>query len=169
LRGLTRFTDHLPHLDFPESLLDSPALGRLMFKGSRLDGVPAELFGDNNCLEQLRSHFRDLEEGSDDVRDVKVVVLGNGRIGKTQLCGQLKGDSYENGAESTHGILVSSAELGTDRLHLWDFGGQELYHGTHSLFMRTRAVFVVLWTPDSENQQEHEWNGMTFRNHRLDY
>jgi internalin A len=173
LRQLTRLHDlrvaDLNISDFPESLLDSPALGRLILKGSKLEGVPAELLGGDNCLERLRSHFRDLKEGLEELSDVKVLVLGNGRIGKTQLCGQLKGDAYENEAESTHGILVSSAALGANRLHLWDFGGQELYHGTHSLFMRTRAVFVVLWTPDSENQQEHEWNGMTFRNHRLDY
>lgn len=153
----------------PETILYSPALIWLNITGGDLDGVPAELLGDGNCLERLRSHFRDLKEGSENLPDVKVLVLGNGRIGKTQLCGQLKGETYEMAAESTHGILVSSASLGTDRLHLWDFGGQELYHGTHSLFMRTRAVFVVLWTPDSENQQEHEWNGMTFRNHRLEY
>lgn len=173
LQQLTRLYDlrlaDLNISDFPESLLDSPALGRLILKGSKLEGVPAELFGGDNCLERLRSHFRDLKEGLEELSDVKLLALGNGRIGKTQLCGQLKGDPYENEAESTHGILVSSAALGENRLHLWDFGGQELYHGTHSLFMRTRAVFVVLWTPDSENQQEHEWNGMTFRNHRLDY
>jgi len=162
IRGL-----QLSHI--PELLLVSKALGKLDFRGGRLDGVPAELLGDINCIEALRSHFRDLAEGEEDLPDVKVIVLGNGRIGKTQLCGQLKGEPYEKGAESTHGILVSSAKLGMDRLHLWDFGGQELYHGTHALFMRTRAVFVVLWTPDSENQQEHEWQGMTFRNHRLEY
>ncbi|MEO6476320.1 COR domain-containing protein [Luteolibacter sp.] len=155
--------------NLPLELLNSPALERLEFIGVHLVGTPPELFQTENCLEALRSHFRDLEAGEELLPDVKVIVLGNGRIGKTQLCGQLKGEAFKADAESTHGITVSSTELGNDRLHLWDFGGQDLYHGTHALFMRTRAVFVILWTPDSENLHEDEWQGMTFRNHQLDY
>ena len=54
-------------------------------------------------------------------------------------------------------------------LHLWDFGGQDLYHGTHALFMRTRSLFILVWTPQSENTREYEYGGMTFRNHPLAY
>ena len=90
---------------------------------------------------------------------------------------------------STHGILVTSAMLpmppqaaeaahrmggrlspGEEaRLHLWDFGGQDLYHGTHALFMRTRSLFLLVWTPQSENTREYEHGGITFRNHPLAY
>jgi internalin A len=38
------------------------------------------------------------------------------------------------------------------RLNLWDFGGQEIYHGTHTLFLQGQAVFLVLWTPELESQ-----------------
>ena len=55
------------------------------------------------------------------------------------------------------------------RLHLWDFGGQDLYHGTHALFMRTRSLFLLVWTPQSENARSIEHGGMTFRNHPLAY
>jgi len=112
----------------------------------------------------------DLASGDEILPDVKIMVLGNGLIGKTQLCMQLRGEAYDKNVDSTHGITVTSASLGPDiRMHLWDFGGQELYHGTHAIFMRTRAVFLVLWTPASENRESHEVNGLTFRNHRLDY
>jgi internalin A len=50
-----------------------------------------------------------------------------------------------------------------------DFGGQDVYHGTHALFMRTRAAFVIVWTPESESSGEHVWEGMAFRNHPLPY
>ncbi|RYD85024.1 MAG: TIR domain-containing protein, partial [Verrucomicrobiaceae bacterium] len=136
--------------------------------GGSLDGAPSEIIN-SNCLKQLRAHFSDLDAGEERLPDVKVMILGNGRIGKTQLCGQLKGDLYDDTAESTHGIIVSSKDLGSDRLHIWDFGGQDLYHGTHALFMKTRAIFMILWNPDSENQIAHEWKGMSFRNHRLEY
>ncbi len=52
-------------------------------------------------------------------------------------------------------------------LNLWDFGGQDIYHGTHALFKQTRAVFLMVWTPDSE-QGEHEHNGgLDVSNHPL--
>ena len=54
-------------------------------------------------------------------------------------------------------------------LNLWDFGGQDLYHGTHALFLKSRALFVVVWTPNAENNREHEHGGMTFRNQPLSY
>ena len=137
--------------------------------------------------------MRDLEVGEERLPDVKVLVLGNGRIGKTQICRRLRGEAFDPSVESTHGILVTSAMLpmppqaaeaahpghegaglpsrpGEEaRLHLWDFGGQDLYHGTHALFMRTRSLFVLVWTPQTENAREYEHGGITFRNHPLAY
>jgi len=106
--------------------------------------------------------------------DTKLMVLGNGRIGKTQICRRLHGDDYDESVESTHGILVTSAPLlgSTDsraRLQIWDFGGQDIYHGTHALFMRTRAVFLLVWIPEAENASEYARHGITFRNRPLAY
>jgi internalin A len=54
------------------------------------------------------------------------------------------------------------------QLNLWDFGGQDLYHGTHALFMRTRALFLLVWTPESESgSQEH--GGLHFQNRPRPY
>jgi internalin A len=33
---------------------------------------------------------------------------------------------------------------------MWDFGGQEIYHSTHRLFVSRGSVFVVVWNPDQE-------------------
>src|SRR5262249_13746573 len=33
------------------------------------------------------------------------------------------------------------------------FGGQDIYHGTHALFLRSRALFLLVWTRDSERQR----------------
>jgi internalin A len=103
------------------------------------------------------------------------MVLGNGRVGKTQICRRLRGEDYDPEVESTHGIMVSNASLlqliGDEltRLQLWDFGGQDIYHGTHALFMRTRAIFLLVWAPEMEVAAEHEYRGMIFRNYPLPY
>jgi internalin A len=129
---------------------------------------------DDNCLLKLRAHFQDLAEGSVESRDVKLMVLGNGRVGKTQLCRRLRGLPYDDALPSTHGIVVESFELPRGDcgdfaiVHIWDFGGQDIYHGTHALFLRADAVFVLLWAPEFElGEQTH--GGLTFRNYPLRY
>jgi internalin A len=174
------FCDCVRIAQLPSALVASPALEVLeITDGSLLSDIPPEVFsrfskdGDDNCLPRLRAHLADVAAGAEPLRDVKVIVLGNGRIGKTQLCRRLRGLPFEEAADSTHGIGVSTAELPMpDRppalLNLWDFGGQDIYHGTHALFMRTRAIFVVLWTPDSE-QGVHKHGDLEFENQPLGY
>jgi internalin A len=130
---------------------------------------------DENCAASLRAHLADLGAGAIAVPDIKLMVLGNGRVGKTQICRRLRGQDYDERVPSTHGVIVSSAPLPASDsaepavLHLWDFGGQDIYHGTHALFMRTRAAFLIVWMPEAESSSEHVWEGMAFRNHPLPY
>ncbi|MFO1155940.1 MAG: hypothetical protein U1E43_03825 [Rhodospirillales bacterium] len=117
-------------------------------------------------------HFADLEAGAATVNDAKLMVLGNGRVGKTQLCRWLRSEPYDDSIPSTHGVLVTSAPLpggAETRLNIWDFGGQDIYHGTHALFMRTSALFLLAWTPQLENTGTFVVDGIRFRNHPLAY
>ena len=107
--------------------------------------------------------------------DGKLMILGNGRVGKTQICRRLRGESFDAAVPSTHGIQVSSVPLTPQAcdtpvtLKIWDFGGQDIYHGTHALFLKSRAVFLLVWTPTSEAEQFHTHAGFTFRNQPLAY
>ncbi len=162
----------------PEGFWDKPSLQQLGLYQAELPGIPAEVlsqsYGDN-CLEQLRSHLHDLEAGIETIPDVKLMVLGNGRVGKTQICRRLRGEDYDESVDSTHGIVVSSSQLqqtGGGRLaqlQSWDFGGQDIYHGTHALFLKTRAVFLTVWATESENIENHQHGGMLLRNRPLGY
>lgn len=162
----------------PLELAQMPALRYLDISDCKITGVPREIYylrerGDN-CLDEVLSHLRDLQAGSVDITDVKVIALGNGRVGKTQICRRLRGEDYDETESSTHGIQVTSANLkmGTTphvRLNIWDFGGQDLYHGTHALFLRTSAIRLVVWAHETENAEEQEYRGVIFRNQPLAY
>ena len=129
----------------------------------------------DNCLDRLRAHLADLTGDDVAVGDVKLMILGNGRVGKTQICRRLRGESFDEAVPSTHGIQVSSLPLAPQvfdapvTLKIWDFGGQDIYHGTHALFLKSRAVFPLVWTPKSEAEQFHTHGGFTFRNQPLAY
>ncbi|WP_313387857.1 COR domain-containing protein, partial [Rhodospirillum rubrum] len=161
----------------PDGLFDSPALRWVICSEGALADIPAEALsqgGADNCLPHIRAHLRDLEQGAERMRDAKMLVLGNGRVGKTQVCRQLLGAPFEENADSTHAIAVRSFKRiapdgDTFRIQLWDFGGQDIYHGTHTLFMRSRGIYLIAWTPEQEDNDTHTWNGQTFRNHTLPY
>ena len=190
----TRITDLTPLMELPKlESLDCSAcrlsatpndfwmkssLVNVFLSRACLPGVPAEVlsqYANDNCLESLRAHLRDLEFGHERMFDVKLMVLGNGRVGKTQICRRLRGEPYDEEVESTHGIIVTSASLPGSknrtpaRLQIWDFGGQDIYHGTHALFMRSRAIFAVAWLPQAEKTAEHRHAGFVFRNQPLGY
>jgi internalin A len=89
------------------------------------------------------------------------MIPGNGRVGKTQICWRLRDEGYDEAVPSSHGIQVSSLPLAPQEfdapvtLKIWDFGGQDIYHRTHALFLKSRAIFLLVWTPRSEVQQFH--------------
>ena len=59
------------------------------------------------------------------------MLLGNGRVGKTQICRRLQDQEYDDTVPSTHGVKIGAAPLTTPRtpatLRIWDFGGQDIY------------------------------------------
>ena len=154
-----------------------PSIEELILYEAVLPGVPTEVlspYPGTSCLESLRAHFNDLEDGESEVAEIKFMILGNGRVGKTQICRRLQGKDYDDTLPSTHGIEVNSASLAlpgaeTITLKIWDFGGQDIYHGTHALFLKSSALFPLIWMPESEAAKEHEHGGFTFRNQPLGY
>ena len=177
LRKINLSGSHLDH-DVPAFWMLASLQEAILHEAS-LPGVPVEILSKNrhsdNCLGRLRAHLADLTGDDVAVGDVKLMILGNGRVGKTQICRRLRRESFDEAVPSTHGIQVSSlllAPLVSDApvtLKIWDFGGQDIYLGTHALFLKSRAIFPLVWTPKSEAEQFHTHGGFTFRNQPLAY
>jgi internalin A len=162
----------------PIAIWRMTSLEGLILHACHIPGVPAEALSQepfDNCLNLLRAHLDDLGAGAVAAPDVKLLVLGNGRAGKTQVVRCLRDMPFDERWDSTHGVQVATAMLpsagGQDeiRLHVWDFGGQDIYHGTHALFVRTPAVTLLVWSKDTNNADAYEHDGLSFRNHPLPY
>jgi internalin A len=138
-------------------------LSELYLHGTYFDDLPAELCGSDsgdNVLPGVQAHLvARNQQGDHEDRECKILVLGNGRVGKTSLVKQLLGQPHDLKELSTHGIQLWTWEpkiqLQDDnkpesvRVNIWDFGGQDLYHNTHRLFISSRAVFVLVWEATS--------------------
>jgi len=93
--------------------------------------------------------------------DAKVLIIGEGETGKTTLLRKLK-DAYAPmpaPGETTKGVdivqwpfdLLPSWQVKLPDLtqkqmfvRCWDFGGQELYHGTHQIFFNENALYIMV-------------------------
>jgi internalin A len=155
-----------------------PTLQQLHLFGCNLKDVPSEVCGERhweNVLNKVRAHYEDLKSGQRLDPEVKVLFLGNGGTGKTQLCRRLRGEPFDHNVSTTHPIQLSPIGLAFEefknpvRLNLWDFGGQEIYHGTHALFLQGQAVFLILWTPELECQTIYKEGDLSLRHRPLSY
>jgi internalin A len=134
-------------------------LRTLTLDGCNLADVPREFCRRGDFVDvsgEVYAYFRALrEQGVGRLNECKLIVLGNGRAGKTSLMKALKDEPFDKKEPSTHAIRfwewkpeVCFAETAVPepvRISAWDFGGQDIYHQSHRLFLRTRAVFVVVW------------------------
>ncbi|HEX8177698.1 MAG TPA: COR domain-containing protein [Pyrinomonadaceae bacterium] len=92
------------------------------------------------------------------LNEAKLILIGEGEVGKSCLLDALRGDPWEE-RPSTHGIEIKPVkvvdpESGKEiTLNAWDFGGQRVYRPTHQLFFSAPAVYLVVWKPREGPQQ----------------
>lgn len=87
-------------------------------------------------------------------KNVKVLLLGNPNIGKSNLLEFLETNEIPKKNDSTHGVKYKQIFLNEINFHIWDFGGQEYFHATHKLFFSPNALNIVLWGKDIPRNSE---------------
>lgn len=107
-----------------------------------------------------RQHFHSL-------RFARVLVLGQGRSGKTHLCiralnGTHLSLHFDATSPSTQGLRVfgdpfvvaEGSDTGRVRYQVCDFGGQPYLHAAHRMFLtRRRAVYIVTYDATRSRKQ----------------
>ncbi|MEG4471304.1 leucine-rich repeat domain-containing protein [Microcoleus sp. AT9_B5] len=116
-------------------------------------GTPATIF---NYLRQLRSgEVLPLNEA-------KVLLVGQGSVGKTSLINRLTDNKYNPNEPQTDGLNITDWQITVNtkpvKLNVWDFGGQEIYHATHQFFLTKRSLYLLVCncrTSEDENRLEY--------------
>jgi internalin A len=92
--------------------------------------------------------------------EAKMLLVGEGTVGKTSLMAALRGAAFVEKRPTTHGIEIHTLALRHPVLdeeimvRAWDFGGQEVYRVTHQFFFTQRALYLVVW--NACQGQEHD-------------
>ncbi|MGB1206545.1 MAG: COR domain-containing protein [Chitinophagales bacterium] len=90
------------------------------------------------------------------LHEAKLIFIGSGYVGKTSLINMLLNQRYNPEEQKTDGIQIKQWQVKRQKniikMHVWDFGGQEIMHATHKFFMTARSVYVLVINPRTEDQ-----------------
>jgi internalin A len=165
----------------PESLGNLTALTTLNLSENRLTALPiglADLLAGGLQVElaanpladplpelaargsaELATYLRSLHDAEPQY-EAKLLVVGEGNVGKTSLIAALRSAPFVEGRQTTHGIEITPLTIhdspaGRDMtVRAWDFGGQEVYRIIHQFFFTLRALYVVTWNARQGQEQD---------------
>ena len=143
----------------PESLEQLKQLRQLYLHGNDGLRIPPEILGPTyedvrgknaiptDSTQILRYYYR-IRAGTQPLNEVKLILLGRGGVGKTSLVDRLVHHTFDPDSAKTEGIQITQWQLTVEdeevRLHVWDFGGQEIMHATHQFFLTERGLYLVV-------------------------
>ncbi|WP_293129316.1 COR domain-containing protein [Microcoleus sp. bin38.metabat.b11b12b14.051] len=118
----------------------------------------------------LFQYLRAKAEARVTLNEAKLIIIGEGEVGKSCLLGALRGDEWVEGRPTTHGIEIKPVAVTHSDTEIilngWDFGGQRVYRPTHQLFFSAPAVYLVVWKPREGPQQGFVREWITLIKHR---
>ncbi|RYZ86256.1 MAG: hypothetical protein EOP04_14245, partial [Proteobacteria bacterium] len=174
LETLHLFDNRLTEL--PKEIENLSRLRRLSLSGNTITELPVHL-GQLTELQNLSVRFTPLRTPSPEIlsqgtasilqylRDLaddgdkatrqyisKLLVVGQGGVGKTQLLAALRDEEFNGHSDTTHGLNVRELKLQHPQekdkvmtLNTWDFAGQDIEHATHQFFLSNRSLFLLVW------------------------
>lgn len=110
---------------------------------------------------KARADTESREDEAKPLNELKVVFLGDGEAGKSHTIARLLNDGIQvekfRGV-STPGIVIEDKTYNIGgreiKVHYWDFGGQEILHSMHRMFLTTRTLYVVMLNVREGNQDD---------------
>jgi internalin A len=116
--------------------------------------IPDEILDNTEDPQAILSYYFETlapQVAEADVRplhEAKLILVGQGAVGKTSLVNRLLHDTFNPAENITEGIEVTPWDVQVDgddiRLNIWDFGGQEIMHATHQFFLSRRSLYLLV-------------------------
>jgi internalin A len=138
-------------------------LAKLYAQKNNFAIAPEILVSGNEKGQKAFNYLRQLLlESSRPLHEAKLLLVGEGSVGKTSLMERLILDKYDKNQSQTDGLNVETWNVDINskdiRLNVWDFGGQEIYHATHQFFLTKRSLYLLVCncrTSEEKNRIEY--------------
>lgn len=140
----------------PNEIRNLTNLKYLDLRGNNLPIPPEILQKVNEPKIILDYYFSIFNNQRKQIRETKLLILGQGSVGKSSLVKQILHGSFHENETKTEGISIYQWLIGNQdeeiKLNIWDFGGQEIMHATHQFFLTKRSLYLLVL--DSRLTQE---------------
>jgi small GTP-binding protein len=140
----------------PAEIEELTNLTELILFGNPLESPPPEIVNQG-----IAAIFEYLRHPAEEHNEAKMILVGQGEVGKTCLAKRLIYDKFIED-KSTEGIDIlewaitaPTADEEGIKLNVWDFGGQEIYHATHQFFLTKRSLYLLVWNARKSQDYEH--------------
>ncbi len=115
----------------------------------RLGAVAPDLSPTLTSPESTLNYFRGIQDDRRFLNDAKLIVIGSGGAGKTSLVNRLVYNVFDLRERPTDGIrivpwTVTLRSRESVCLRIWDFGGQEIMHATHQMFLTSSSIYLLV-------------------------
>lgn len=125
--------------------------------------IPPEILGKTREPNKIINYYINLKINcSSPLNEAKVLIVGQGSVGKTSLVKRLIENDFSPQQHKTEGIDIKSWHLPINdqevQLNIWDFGGQEIMHATHQFFLTKRSLYLLVLDArqgEDENRLEY--------------
>lgn len=155
---------HLEELDLsfnnlealPEEILSLKKLKRIDLESKEIK-IPPEIQSANPSvtIQYFLSYLQQTKKKQNllPLHEAKILLVGQGSVGKTSLARRILGRSYNAKQAKTDGIVINQwhikdmAYRDMDypiQVNMWDFGGQEIMHATHQFFFSKRSLYLLV-------------------------
>lgn len=142
-------------IQFNEICMLPPEIGglrQLQAIGLEDNPLPPEIMAASEAgSSELMALLQAIHEDGELVTECKMVIVGEGEVGKSSLLAAMRNEAFVSGRETTHGIEIKPVVVASEgreiAFNAWDFGGQQIYRPTHQLFFTAPAVYIVVWKP----------------------
>lgn len=163
LRRLYLYDGHLMIL--PQEIQQLTKLEELYLHGNLALNIPLEILGPTWLdvekdkatpaapQDILRYYFvqQQATPQKSSLNEAKLLLLGQGGVGKTSLVKRLVHDTFDKDEAKTEGIHIEQWSRPNERtpdqnirVNIWDFGGQEIMHATHQFFLTQRSLYLIV-------------------------
>ncbi len=148
--------------EIPEEVSQLPKLKSIDLTDNPIKNPPIEIV--NRGIKVIKNYFQEIKGESYELNEAKLILVGEAGAGKTTLSKLLINSQYQldSNEKSTEGISINSLSFKTDKskefkVNIWDFGGQEIYHGTHKIFLTKRSLYVLVTDNRKEDTNFTYW------------
>jgi internalin A len=136
--------------ELPRSLTKLP-LQMLSLRGNLSLEIPESILTTRDPQKILSYYFESRGDEGLPLLELKLLMVGRGKAGKTTLVKQLTGEEPDENESETHSISIRELAFkyprGAVRTRAWDFGGQEILHSTHQFFLTERSLYLLVLEP----------------------